>query len=352
MFIYIKELDWWPVGSLSSQKLTFFFFWIFSNYSIPLTCVATSEIWSRPTASHSNAEGSLQCLDEAAVALMHLQLVQHHGTIKEACRAPRGFQSERRTQRRWRLALKGTSWEKWEFKKKIVPNISYTPQKFNWFYKYLFCSFFCFQASQNNWVLRLRFSFWEKAHKKMSLYTTRNENKTLSFRMKEWKDQLCLAELHKISKHKVGATLLKVARRWNEKEDRWSTLPSEGCFVLTRDKAHSAAKRKKKPQSNLFCGSIEFPRQARGGGGTGVSTNIPSTLPLLPSGEGFYLLFSLGCWSTKLNLWKQIPVFCLCPFKQIWSLCRIFAAFTRIPKRRWTRCKLAAFSLRCVFFTV
>lgn len=98
----MKKRKNWTVGQLafSSQKLTFFFFEFSPTIRSPLTRVATSEILSRPAASHSNAEGSLQCLDEAAVALMHLQLVQHYGTIKEACRAPHGFQSEKRTRRR------------------------------------------------------------------------------------------------------------------------------------------------------------------------------------------------------------------------------------------------------------
>lgn len=151
--MYEKKKNW-TVGQLafSSQKLTFLFFWIFSNYSIPPTRVATSEILSRPAASHSNAEGSLQCLDEAAVALMHLQLVQHYGTIKEACRAPHGFQSEKRTRRRWRLALKGTSWEKWESEKQKVLTLANMQCKHSWYDKSRFCSLVCFQVSQNYWA--------------------------------------------------------------------------------------------------------------------------------------------------------------------------------------------------------
>lgn len=65
-----------------------------------------------------------------------------------------------------------------------------------------------------------------------------------------------------------------------------------GIFCAYTRQSALGCEKEEKPQSNLFCGSIEFPRQPRDGGGTSVSTNIPSALLPQPSGEGFYLLFS------------------------------------------------------------
>lgn len=64
-----------------------------------------------------------------------------------------------------------------------------------------------------------------------------------------------------------------------------------GMFCAYTRQSALGCEKEEKPQSNLFCGSIEFPRQPRDGGGTSVSTNIPSALLPQPSGEGFYLLF-------------------------------------------------------------
>lgn len=126
-------------------------------------------------------------------------------------------------------------------------------------------------------------------------------------------------------------------------------MPSQGCFVLTRDKAHSAAQRKKKAQSNLFCRSIEFPRQPGDGGGTSVSTNIPCALLLQPSGEGFLFTFFFGLLEYKIKSFGskfQLSVFTHLSKS---ALSVEFVPLSQNTKRHWTRCERQGFSARCLF---
>lgn len=62
-----------------------------------------------------------------------------------------------------------------------------------------------------------------------------------------------------------------------------------GMFCAYTRQSTLGCGEEEKAQSNLFCRSIEFPRQPGDGGGTSVSTNIPSALLPQPSGEGFFL---------------------------------------------------------------
>lgn len=113
-----------------------------------------------------------------------------------------------------------------------------------------------------------------------------------------------------------------------------------GMFCAYTRQSTLGCGEEEKPQSNLFCGSIEFPRQPRDDGGTSVSTNIPCALLLQPSGEGFLFTFFFGLLKYKIKSFgSKFQLSVLCPFKQICTLCRICAAFTPNATGHAASCK-------------
>lgn len=134
----------------------------------------------------------------------------------------------------------------------------------------------------------------------MSLYRTRVKNyPNLSER--RMKTATLPGSASKDFRTQSLKSTLKVARHRNEK-DRWTTLPSQGCFVLTRDKAHSAAERKKNLKVIYSVGASSFPVNPETAAEQASRQTSPALSCFSLQGRDFYLLFSLGCWSTKLNL--------------------------------------------------
>lgn len=122
-----------------------------------------------------------------------------------------------------------------------------------------------------------------------------------------------------------------------------------GMFCAYTRQSTLGCGEEEKPQSNLFCGSIEIPRQPRDGGGTSVSTNIPCALLLQPSGEGFLFTLFFGLLKYKIKSFGskfQLSVFTHLSKS---ALSVEFVPLLHNTQRHWTRCKLQGFSQRCIF---